>query len=465
MTAPTPAMMPNVRALALAVSAAAVAISVPRPFGVAWLTLSRWAARHAAGSRLRDRSGTVVAIATMITGTMSLLVPDQLMWARRIHVAQAIRGWQATGTLLTFLGRSGYRPLTDDPGIYLAAPLFSNARSPGVAMEHALGFAARIVLLALMGATLWRYRRLWCLATARFLLLGACCAGAVLVAVRASQQYWFPVAAAWLGMLLLSPRPDYVAPDDAGDRFRPAPGWAILAFAAACWFLALGRESTNVVGAATLLTAALSREVRLAWRIACVVLGLALLPAAELTATGIYHLRDRALTKGGFALSPYRAAHPRWHSIYAGLALPPGPLGLTYADSSTINAVHARNPEVRFPSAAYDREARRLVFATARAHPWLVARQFLAKGGLMLAIAFVIWAPLLVRARIVRDGLLARAVLRYGLLILAGLLPAILVAPVTAYGAAGVVAAILSLGMAPAALTSAQRSESGEARC
>lgn len=434
-------MLPNLRALAIVVVAAAAAIAIPGPAVIVWNSFSRWLTRLA--NRTKMGAVAPAGLTLLVTAAVMLVVPDDLMPTRATHLAQAISGWQYGGTILTFRAHGAYTLLTDDPGIYLLAPLFSHFDLPPELLKRVLGWAARIVLLGFSTLTLRLYAGVWRERPAAYAVLCGCTAAAALLGVHVSQQYWMPLATAWGAAELLAPCVDH--------RPRSRPALRIVAIVLLTIVCAIARESAALVGAVALVTYAVcagSRDRRIRGWAAIGAIAVVLIPG--LATRALYDWRDASLRAEGLPVPPDRGAHPRWHSIYIGLAIPGAPFGYQYADEVAIAAVHARDPQAVYPTARYDRDVRALFMALAVAHPLLVARQFIAKGAIMLAMLFIAWAPAFIRERRARDGLAMTMVRLYGPFVLAGLAPGVLVAPVVGYAAAGVGGAVIALGCAVA---------------
>jgi hypothetical protein len=261
---------------------------------------------------------------------------------------------------------------------------------------------------------------------------------------RAGDIYWIPGAVGAVASVALY--------DESFGGPLPAPRFArrwllfgILGGVATVFRLTVGVLAIAVVLAAALVRGRESwrrRGLRLAAAVMIIVLPRLIVRAAEAP-------RDRYFASTAAAAGPMPSEHLFWHSIYIGLGISPNPYGLVYKDSVARNLVRNRDPGAPYMSARYERVLRDRVANLARTDPLFVVRQMLVKCLLLtpLLLCFAVLIPAMRRAR--TDRPMHRFALACVMGMGAGLLPGLIVVPISTYlcGAISlfIVAAVLAL--------------------
>jgi len=305
----------------------------------------------------------------------------ELMPTRMQGLEAAYEGLQRSGTMLvSYVPEVGYGAagMTDDPGIYVAAPWI--ARTVGIDVLTAANVLLIGILLAgisigIAGLLKWYTRPLSrIISVTAMVLLGIVALGWAPYEVGDVYVASAAILTATVPWLLVLSRERTPSP----ALLWLAPLFGLLA---GCANAMRSHAGTTALAFALALALGWMRPVRpFMWRIvfaALVASGLLLVGAGM---GGLEARRDAFLTDANGGRPPVVLAHPLWHSIYIGLGYVENDYGIEYNDTIAAEKAAELAPDAAYVSPEYERALRGEVFRLASIDPGLILRNLAAKS-------------------------------------------------------------------------------------
>jgi hypothetical protein len=306
----------------------------------------------------------------------------RIMSSRYFAMVSAARGYECAGTAA--VGFNGYRYFQtasgDDPGIMEWVPTLSRLTGLSLAAAYDL-----TILLTITGGLLIGYAAFWKLYPERqlrwigvgvFLCLG-------FAEAKIADEYIFQISPLiagipWLLYFALAGRPNALT----------ASATTLAFFGSWC---SLVRAGTIPV-CMTFLVAMffLRRRVQKPF-VPCLLLILACIPSVTFEQS-ITARRDAALARVGQSAKSQNS-HLLWHTVYIGLGFIPNSEVSEYRDGVAADKVRSIDPTVTYASTNYEAIIKQEVWNIAKRKPLLVTGILLAKAGIVISLAMILFFP------------------------------------------------------------------------
>jgi hypothetical protein len=315
----------------------------------------------------------------------------RIMSSRYFAMVGAARGYECAGTAA--VGFNGYRYFQtasgDDPGIMEWVPTLSRLTGLSLAAAYDL-----TILLTITGGLLIGYAAFWKLypdQQLRWIGVGVfLCLG--FAEAKIADEYIFSISPLIAGIPWLL----YFAL--AGRLNALTASATTLAFF--CSWFSLVRAGTIPV-CMTFLVAMffLRRRVQKPF-VPCLLLILACIPSV-IFEQSITARRDAALARVGQSAKSQNS-HLLWHTVYIGLGFIPNSEVSEYRDGVAADKVRSIDPTATYASTTYETIIKQEVWNIAKRKPLLVTGILLAKAGIVVSLALILFFP--VRRLMFTDG-------------------------------------------------------------
>jgi hypothetical protein len=306
----------------------------------------------------------------------------RIMSSRYFTMVSAARGYECAGTAA--VGFNGYRYFQtasgDDPGIMEWVPTFSRLTGLSLADAYDLTVILTIAAGLLIGyAAFWKLypeQQLRWIGVGVFLCLG-------FAEAKIADEYIFQISPLIAGIPWLL----YFAL--AGRLNALTASATTLAFF--CSWCSLVRAGTIPV-CMTFLVAMffLRRRVQKPF-VPCLLLILACMPSV-IFEHSITVRRDAALARVGQSAKSQNS-HLLWHTVYIGLGFIPNSEVSEYRDGVAADKVRSIDPTATYASTRYEAIIKHEVWNVAKRKPLLVAGILLAKAGIVISLALILFFP------------------------------------------------------------------------
>ena len=306
----------------------------------------------------------------------------RIMSSRYFAMVGAARGYQCAGTAA--VGFNGYRYFQtasgDDPGIMEWVPTLSRLSGLSLAGAYDLTILLTIAVGLLIGYTafwkLYPERQLRWIGVGVFLCLG-------FAEAKIADEYIFQISPLIAGIPWLL----YFAL--AGRLNALTASATTLAFF--CSWCSLVRAGTIPV-CMTFLVAMffLRRRVQKPF-VPCLLLILACIPSV-IFEQSITARRDAALARVGQSAKSQNS-HLLWHTVYIGLGFIPNSEVSEYRDGVAADKVRSIDPTATYASTSYEAIIKQEVWNIAKRKPLLVTGILLAKAGIVISLALILFFP------------------------------------------------------------------------
>jgi hypothetical protein len=314
-----------------------------------------------------------------------------IMSSRYFEMVNAARGYQCTGTVT--VGFDGFRYFQtargDDPGIMEWVPTLSRLTGLSLAAAYDL-----TILLTIGGGLLIGYAAFWKLypeQQLRWIGVGIfLCLG--FAEAKVADEYIFQISPLiagipWLLYFALAERP--------GALTASATTLALF-----CSWCSLVRAGTIPVCMTFLVAMLFIRRRVQKPLVPCLLLILACIPSV-IFEQSIIARRDAALARVGQSARSQNS-HLLWHTVYIGLGFIPNSEVSEYRDGVAADKVRSIDPNATYASTNYEAIIKQEVWNIAKRKPLLVTGILMAKAGIVISLAMILFFP--VRRLMITEG-------------------------------------------------------------